>query len=101
MLTHIGPRVDRYIVCRVLGVSQSRRLYVCTAAVPVPPPPLPPLQFPQCRFKAYYAQVRRQDPYGTKADKEVQAISLNVGMFMVLAEQYLHGFFLTQGGFFP
>ena len=24
--------------------------------------------------------------YGTKADKEVQAISLNVGMFMVLAE---------------
>ena len=35
MHTHIWPRVDRYIVCQVLGVSQSRRLYVCTAAVPV------------------------------------------------------------------
>ena len=36
---HIGPRVDRYIVCLVLAISQSRRLYVCTAAVPPPPPP--------------------------------------------------------------
>ena len=62
-----------------------------------PSPPPPPLQFPQCRFKAYYVQVRRQDPYGTKADKEVQAISLNVGMFMVLAERYrLHGFFFSS-----
>ena len=33
MRTHSWPRVDWYIVWLALGGSQSRRLYVCTAAV--------------------------------------------------------------------
>ena len=69
---------------------------MCTAAVPAAPPPTH-ASISQCRFKAYYAQVRRQDPYETKADKEVQAISLNVGL---LAEQYIYTVFSSHSEVF-